>query len=189
MGQPVFAMSHVVEPYGSVKSIFIQILCERNIPIACVCFNGGRVMARFNEKKKKERKKNDGDHYSYRVCNRMNPVDVWKEERDGTERVPVRVLPGEPYEGDFCSSLSLSRATDRSGRGIANSKSQSQPGTCILEFTIVGQPNGASPRRRECQSQANKTGRTGHVGVYNGWPLGASRFVWHRAAAAPNKRC
>lgn len=100
-----------------------------------------------------------------------------KEERDGTERVPVRVLPGEPYEGDFCSSLSLSRATDRSGRGIANSKSQSQPGTCILEFTIVGQPNGASPRRRECQSQANKTGRTEHVGVYNGWPLGASRFV------------
>lgn len=82
----------------------------------------------------------------------------------------ARVLLGDSSDGDSCSPLTLSGATDRSGRGIADSKSRRQPGTCILEFTIVGQSNGASPRRRECQSQANKTGRKEHVGVYNGWP-------------------
>lgn len=68
-------------------------------------------------------------------------------------------------EGEgFCSSLSPLRTTDRSGRGIAAGKSVNETSTrtCISEFiTIVGQASGASLRRGECQSQANKTEQEG----------------------------
>lgn len=93
---------------------------------------------------------------SKKYCARYLYPKKKKKERDKEREYRV--------EGEgFRRSLSPLRTTDRSGRGIAAGKSGNQHENVYFRVYYDGWTGerGASLRRGECQSQANKTEQEG----------------------------